>query len=135
MRQVDVIQPPNKWLLESFKRGVMKHFITILGFSVFLLTSNISNAAYTANIKGKLLYVKIYNNNIIYFQIENQPTGLCSSNVFVINPYITESQLNRYYTMLMTAKAQNKAVSVGYDRNPGDCIGGRSEVHAPQLAD
>lgn len=92
---------------------------------IFLLTfifSTSAFAAYTANHKSTIKWVKIYNSDIIYFQLDDQPTTDCSYSYFVLNNKLTENQRNRYYTTLLAARASGQEISVGYDRQQADCL-------------
>ena len=88
-------------------------------------------AGYTGNHNSKVAWVKIYNNDIIYFKLENMPADhQCAESFFGLSPSLTEAQRNRYYSMLLAAKASGAVVSVGYDKVNPDCISNRPVAHA-----
>ena len=88
-------------------------------------------ANYTGNHSSKVNSIKIYNIDTIYIMLETMPVDhKCAENYFVLSPTLTESQRNRYYSMLLAAKSSGGAVSVGYDKINPDCINGRPVVHA-----
>lgn len=89
-------------------------------------------AGYTGNIESKVLWVKIYNNDKIYFRLKNQPSNICGYGFFVLSPSLTEDQRNRYFSMLMAAKAQGTPVTVGYDSKSTDCYSNARLVYALQ---
>lgn len=105
----------------------MKKYLMIL----FVLFSLPSFGAYTANYNAKVGWIKIYNDDTIYFGLESMPSDhQCTDNFFVLLPTLTEKQRDRYYSMLLSARASGTVVSVGYDKNNPDCINGRPVVHA-----
>lgn len=92
-------------------------------------------AAYTGNVKSTVSWIKIYNNDTIYFKINTMPSDhQCSADYFVLSPNLTDKQRDRYYSMLMTAKASGNDVIVGYDKNSPDCVSNRPVVHALSLS-
>lgn len=105
----------------------MKIYLTIL----FALLSSPCFAAYTGNYDAKVSWIKIYNDDTIYFALESMPSDhQCTDNFFVLSPTLTEKQRDRYYSMLLAARASGAVVSVGYDKVNPDCIYGRPVVHA-----
>jgi len=88
-------------------------------------------ADYTGNHSSRISSVKIYNNNVIYFQLENMPTDhKCQYNYFTLASNLTEEQRERYFSMLLAARASQATVSVGYDKNNPACETNRPLVHA-----
>ncbi len=102
---------------------------------VYLMSFGVSShAAYTANITSTILWIKIYNNDVIYFEVANQPTTQCVTKNFVIDPTKTSaSQINRYYSMLLTAKSSKTQIAIGYDGTGVDCFNDRSVIYAIEL--
>lgn len=107
----------------------MKKCLTIL----FALLSSPCFAAYTGNFHAKVSCIKIYNDDTIYFALESMPSDhQCTNNYFTLSPTLTGKQRDRYYSMLLAARASGAVVSVGYDKVNPDCIDGRPVVHALQ---
>lgn len=106
----------------------MKKIYLIL---TLLLLSSPSFGAYTANYSAKVSWIKIYNDDTIYFGLESMPSDhQCAESYFVLLPTLTEKLRDRYYSMLLAARASGAVVSVGYDKVNPDCISGRPVVHA-----
>lgn len=96
-----------------------------------LLFSLPSYAEYTGNYSSTISWLKIYNSKVIYFRLKAMPTDhQCQNDYFIISPSLTEKQTDRYYAMLMAAKASGASVVVGYDKDNPTCIYGRPLVHA-----
>ena len=90
-----------------------------------------SASNYTANHSSVVTWIKIYNNDQIYFGVEAMPANAtCSGGYFALNPELTEKQRDRYYSMLLAAKTTKTVVSIGYDKNSPDCISNIQKVHA-----
>lgn len=88
-------------------------------------------AEYTANHSSKVSWVKIYNNDTIYFGLESMPADhKCQHDYFVLSPNLTEKQRERYYSLILTARVNGQLVSVGYDKDNPHCVGGRPVVYA-----
>lgn len=101
------------------------------GMVVFALLSFPCFGAYTGNYSAKVSWIKIYNSDTIYFALESMPgDNQCPESSFVLSPSLTEKQRDRYYSMLLAARASGATVSVGYDKDNPDCVGGRSVIHA-----
>ena len=110
--------------------GERKSMKKILIFNLLLVPWTCFGA-YTANHTSTVSWVKIYNNNVIYFGLASMPSDhQCSDNFFVLAPSLTEEQRNRYFSMLIAAKASKATVSVGYDKDAPDCVANRPVVHA-----
>lgn len=87
--------------------------------------------SYTANHPSTVTWVKIYNNDTIYFGLESMPTDhQCTGNFFALSPALTDKQRDRYYAMLLTAKLSGVSVTVGYDNAGPDCFNTRPVAHA-----
>lgn len=103
----------------------------ILFFIVLLLIAGNGTASYTANYISKVAWVKIYNNDVIYFGLELMPTDhLCSGTFFALSPTITEKQRDRYYAMLLAARTSKLPITVGYDNRNPDCFSTRPIVYS-----
>ncbi len=90
-------------------------------------------AAYTGNHSSKVSWVAIYNSDTIYFGLESMPVDhQCPVNYFVISPALTEKQRDRYYSMLLAARASSATVALGYDKDNPDCVDDRPVVHTLQ---
>lgn len=103
------------------------------GLSVILLMSFVfsTHAAYNANVTSTIAWLKIYNDDIIYFQLVNQPVTQCKFNYFVLDSLnLTANQINRYFSMLLAAKSSKSPIAVGYDGVGVDCFTERAIVHA-----
>ncbi|MES1189997.1 MAG: hypothetical protein ABUS47_02835 [Steroidobacter sp.] len=88
-------------------------------------------AAYTGNYSGKVSWVHIYDSDTIYFALESMPTDhQCPNNYFTLPSSLTESQINRYYSMLLAARTSGAVVSVGYDKVNPSCVNGSPMVYA-----
>jgi len=88
-------------------------------------------AGYTGNHNSGVSWLKIYNNDTIYFKLSSMPGDhQCSTDYFVLSPTLTEKQRDRYYSMLLAARASGATLSVGYDKNNPDCVSNRPVVHA-----
>ena len=97
---------------------------------IFLLVIVIASlpcfAAYTGNHSSKVGWVKIYNNDTIYFKLESMPSDhQCPDNYFGLSPSLTEKQRDRYYSMLLAARASGAVLTVGYDKDNPNCVSGR----------
>lgn len=104
----------------------MKNYLFLLAFF-----SMSCFADYTANHSSKVTWVKIYNNDIIYFGLESMPADhKCQYNYFVLSPGLTEKQRERYYSLILTARVNGQLVSVGYDKDNPHCVDGRPYVYA-----
>lgn len=104
---------------------------------IIILTALISLpcfAAYTGNHKSTVSWLKIYNSDTIYFKLATMPGDhQCTNDYFILSPNLTKKQRDRYYSMLLAARASNSQVSVGYDKDNPDCILNRPVVHALSL--
>jgi len=89
-------------------------------------------ADYSANHTSTVKWVKIYNTDVIYFQLNIQPTTACAQPYFMLSTTLTSEQRNRYYAMLLAANATGDVVRVGYGTEPGDCHNDRAIVYALQ---
>ena len=90
-------------------------------------------SGYSANVTGTVSWVKIYNSETIVFELSNQPTH-CANRYFVLAPgHTTEKQRDRYYAMLLAARAAAQPISVGYGTAAEDCVDGSVLVHALAL--
>ena len=99
-------------------------------FFVVVFISLPCMAAYTGNHKSKVAWVNIYNNDTIYFSLESMPPDhQCPTNYFILSPGLTEKQRDRYFSVLLSAKATGAEITVGYDKNNPDCDLGRPLVH------
>ncbi|MCH2160091.1 MAG: hypothetical protein MK096_15080 [Oleiphilaceae bacterium] len=99
-------------------------------FCALFFSSGFLLAAYTANTTGAVSWVKIYNTDTIYFQLQSMPSDhQCSTNYFVLASSITSDQRDRYFSMLLAAKMSGAKVSVGYDKN-GTCQNNSPLVYA-----
>lgn len=107
-----------------------KSILAILLFSSFTCFAD-----YTANVKSTVNWIKVYNNDTIYFKLSTMPGDhQCKYNYFVLSPDLTDKRRDRYYSMLMTAKVSGLNISVGYDKNNPDCVSDRPVVHALSLS-
>lgn len=88
-------------------------------------------ASYTGNHSSTVSWIKIYNSETIYFKLASMPADhQCGNDYFILSTSITETQRDRYYSMLLAAKASGDVVTVGYDKNNPDCLNDRPLVHA-----
>lgn len=87
-------------------------------------------AAYTGNVTSAVDWVKIYNNDTVYFKLADQPATQCGKDYFTLSSSLNDDQRNRYYSMLLAAKAAGIKLTVGYDSNAADCYQDRPLVHA-----
>jgi hypothetical protein len=92
-------------------------------------------SGYTANVGSTVKWVKIYNSDTIYFELHTHPTTACTIDNFVLNPSLTSEQRQRYYALLLTARATGQPVSVGYGEQPVDCYNDRALVYAMSLTE
>lgn len=110
--------------------AMIKKLITFAALVPFMASSG----SYTANHSSVVTWVKIYNNNVIYFGVETMPANAtCSGGYFTLDHGLTEKQLDRYYSMLLTARAAKSLVSIGYDKDSPDCYSNIQKVHALSL--
>ena len=89
----------------------------------------------TANHMSTVKWIKVYNNDTIYFQLNAQPTTACAVGYFVLSPSLTSEQRQRYYALLLTAKATGQLVNVGYGEQAVDCYSDRAIVYAVSLTE
>lgn len=100
-------------------------------FLMALLPFTALSSSYTANHSSVVTWIKIYNNDQIYFGVEAMPSNAtCGGGYFSLSPALTEKQRDRYYSMLLAAKTTKITVSIGYDKDSPDCIGNVQKVHA-----
>ena len=102
-------------------------FLIVLLSGIPLTTS----AAFNANISGTIVYLNTYDNDIILFKLTTMPTTGCPMNdYFSISPVTVPSQesRNRFFTVLLLAKATGTPVNVGYDSG-ATCDNGRPHVY------
>jgi hypothetical protein len=98
---------------------------------VILLIAVPSFSGYTGNHTSKVSWVKIYNNDAVYFATDKMPSDhQCGNNFFTLSTSLSEKQRDRYFSMLLTAKASGATISVGYDKINPDCQSNRVVVHA-----
>lgn len=102
-----------------------------------LLLTTQAFADYNANATGQIKWVKIYNNDVIYFEITDQQPVHTQYNYFAVrgDSVISAEARSRYYAMLLTAKVSGKKVNVGYDNTAAGSYLGAVEVHAIELID
>ena len=105
----------------------MKNFLMILLGAITIPCF----AADTGSYNSKITWVKIHNSDTIYFKLESMPGDhQCSTNHFILLPALTENQRDRYYSMLLAARASAANVTVNYDKNNADCVFNRPVAHA-----
>lgn len=90
---------------------------------------------YTANHMSTVQWVKIYNNDTIYFALHAHPTTACTVGYFVLSPGLNSEQRQRYYAALLTAKSTGQLVNVGYGEQAADCYNNRAIVYALSLTE
>ncbi|MPW29046.1 hypothetical protein F9L16_08565 [Agarivorans sp. B2Z047] len=103
---------------------------TIFAFIALLTISFSSSAAYTANVTSTVQWVKIYNNQTIYFKLNDHPNTPCDQDYFILDSLMDDAMTERFFTMLLSAKTTNAPVLVGYGTAPEDCRSGRSLAYA-----
>jgi len=108
----------------------MRKFI-VLAAALAMAPFQTALSGYSLNISGTVNWVKIYNSEVIYFELSNQPAH-CANRFFAISStqQTSEKQRDRYYAMLLAARAAQTTVSVGYGTDAGDCVDGGVLVHA-----
>lgn len=99
------------------------------------LWTNAVWSGYTANVVSTVKWVKIYNSDVIYFELHTHPPIACTIDNFVLTPGLTSEQRQRYYALLLTARATGQPVSVGYGDQAGDCYNDRALVYAMSLTE
>lgn len=103
--------------------------------AITVLWSHAAWPSYTNNQLSTVAWVKVYNSDVIYFQLTTQPTTACALTYFVLSPGLTADQRQRYYALLLTAKATGQQVSVGYGVQAVDCYDDKPLVYALSLHD
>ena len=105
-----------------------------LFLSLLLITTN-SIASYTANHTTTINSIRIYNSELLYFYTASMPEDTpCSGTFFALSDNLTEKQFDRYYSMLLAAKATGAQVTIGYDKtDTANCINERPYVESLRI--
>ena len=106
--------------------GIVRIY-AVLGWVALIALSNVSFAAYDANIQGQIKSIYTYPSGLVLFQLSNQPTSHpgCSPIYFAIATDVAESPANRMYTRLLTL---HTTAAIGYD-SQGNCGNSYIRVH------
>jgi hypothetical protein len=95
-----------------------------------LFTPGLAQAAYNANIGGKITNIRVYDTGVIFIRLDTQPSThpQCATDYFAIDPALDPNIRALLLSRALTAKTTGETVNIGYDAQ-GNCAHSRMRIH------
>ena len=102
----------------------------VLAALMALAVPAVAHATYNANISGVIVSVVTYDDGLVLFTLQNQPTAHpgCNPNYFAIDPALNPDIKAMLLSRALVAKSSGETLFIGYD-GQGSCVSGYIRVH------